>query len=67
MEEEIKIFIKLDLRILNSPSKVQEPGELYGTGRAVWKPLQSGQIAGIMLRSQYISADWRGKNTGERD
>lgn len=30
MEEEIKIFIKLDLRILNFPSKVQEPGELYG-------------------------------------
>lgn len=28
MEEEIKIFIKLDLRILNFPSKVQEPGEL---------------------------------------
>ena len=31
MEEEIKIFIKLDLRILNFPSKVQEPGELYGS------------------------------------
>lgn len=31
MEEEIKIFIKLDLRILNFPAKVQEPGELYGS------------------------------------
>lgn len=31
MEEEIKIFIKLDLKILNFPSKVQEPGELYGS------------------------------------
>ena len=31
MEEEIKILIKLDLRILNFPSKVQEPGELYGS------------------------------------
>lgn len=31
MEEEIKIFIKLDLRILNFPLEAQEPGELDGS------------------------------------
>lgn len=37
MEEEIKIFIKLDLRILNFPSKVQEPGELLKKSRINYK------------------------------